>query len=691
MRKIKLGLGLKLSCVMFLLPINSFAADSNSKDSNAAKSFLSSDFFSLSKKKENAFDTPSATYVLSSEDIRRSGMTSIPESLRLIPGMQVSRIDGNKWAISVRGFDRQYANKLLVMIDGRIIYNSVFSGVFWDSQDYVMEDIDRIEVVRGPGGTIWGANAMNGIINIITKSASQTQGTYLSQTFGTSDRSITEARYGGKTESLDSYRVYAKHALRSGSVDPATKGKNDDGITQDRAGFRYDITSIKDSSISIHGDINHDNAQNYFSSFPPSNIAYRNDKLNSGGNLSANWNKTLSKQSSFTLQTYYDYSKFETPVMQIYEKTLDVDFQHFYSFSKENQFSWGLGYKDTSNSVQENLVNSQATAAYYPLQYLPSSRNVTVYSAFLQDKIGIIADKLYLTIGSKFMNNSLTGFEYQPSARLTYYPARNQTLWTSVSRAVRTPTYGERALQLNANGTIIAQQGTNTYSSEDVISYEMGYRIKPTEKTMVDLATFYNQYSNLRTFDGSGAKIIPGYAPTGTPTAGNNGSGTTYGFELNGKWQVLDIWRLEASYDMLHMDLAVNGASTDNQQPLNTDPLQRSTGFSPRNQFRIRSLLNLTPKLEFDNMLFYTSALNTAGNNAAINATTGNTTYGTGIKPYTRWDTRLGYLVNRNLDVSFGVQNILNHYHQEFKSGLFSSANGAELARTYYVKAVLRF
>ncbi len=312
----------------------------------------------------------------------------------------------------------------------------------------------------------------------------------------------------------------------------------------------------------------------------------------------------------------------------------------------------------------------------------------------MQDKFGLIADSLYLTVGSKFEANDLTGFEYQPNARLTYYPSRNQTIWAAVSRAIRTPTRGEDNLKIRATPTIIAQQGSNTYRAEDVLAYELGYRVKPTEKTTLDISSFYNKYSRLRTFDavnGSGNLVT---TPNGgTPTANNNGYGETYGFEIDAKWQVLDIWRLEASYDMLKTSLHLNSVSNENNNTLlNSDPLERSEGYSPRSQFRIRSLLNLTPKLEFDNLVFYTNSLTTAGPSAAVfNAAAGSANYSTGVKPYTRWDTRLGYLINRNLDVSFGIQNILSSGHQEFKSGLFTAPSGADISRTYYMKAVLQF
>ena len=561
-------------------------------------------------------------------------------------------------------------------MDGLVIYTPVFSGSFWDVHDYVMEDIDRIEVVRGPGASIWGANAMNGVINIITKSASQTQGTYLSQTVGNGDHSITEARYGGKLSSnLDSYRFYAKHAVRGGSLSPTDGTRNNDGITQDHAGFRYDLSSMGDSSLAMRGDFFDGVAKNYFSNL--SNAEGGNKKSN-GGNVNINWNKALSKKSSLTLQTYFDYNKFDTPILTIHEKTFDLDLQHFYNSSDENQFIWGLGYKNTQDSIAVNPVN-KSNDPYYPIRYNPNTRNIEIYSAFIQDKIGLVPNKLYLTLGSKFEINDLTGFEYQPNARLSYYPSRDQTLWAAVSRAVRTPTRGEDNIEIKAGPNIIANQGSNIYKAEDVIAYEVGYRIKPSKQSSIDVATFYNNYNNLRTFENI----------NGSPTASNKGYGETYGFEINGKWQVFDAWRLEASYDLLKVKLHLNKDSNESLTAFNADPLERSEGYSPKNQFRIRSLLNLTTKIEFDNMLFYVDSLSKSGSAYHTDPATGVTSYGTGIKPYTRWDTRIGYLVSHNLDISLGVQNILKSQHQEFQKGLFS--NTTQVGRTYYIKAVLQF
>ncbi len=635
---------------------------SEAKDSSDSDATFSPEIFSLSKKKESAFDAASATYVLSSEEIRRSGATSIPEALRLVPGVQVARMDGNRWAITIRGFDRQFSNKLLVMIDGRTVYTPLFSGVFWDIHDYVIEDIEKIEVVRGPGGTIWGANAVNGVINIITKSAAQTQGAYVSQIVGNQDRSITEARYGGTTASNDNYRIYAKKTVKGGLDRYSTQTENRDGIKQDRAGFRYDISSIASNAFSFHGDVFDSVARNYFNTLSNPN---QNDKDSHGANMTAMWDKRFSKKSNITLQTYYDYDQFHIPVLGRSARTLDVDFQHFYNFSKDNQFIWGLGYRQITDKIKVSDVNG-----VIPINYEPKKRNDELYSAFIQDKIGLISDKLYLTLGSKFLINDFTGFEYQPNAKLAYYPSRNQTAWISVSRAIRTPTRGEDNIELKSGSTTV-NRGNSNYESEELLAYEAGYRVKPTHKTLIDFSTFYNDYSKLRTLDkGVG----------NTPTTGNLGYGESYGFEINGKWQVTNDLRLESSYDYLKVNLHISKNSTDDTSLLGpTDGLQVAEGISPQNQFKLKSFYNITPKFEFDNILYYVDNLPTAG--ARYNAT--------GLPSYFRFDTRFGYLPTRNLDLSIGIQNLLDQRHREFKAALYN--NQTEVGRAFYAKLVWQY
>ncbi|MES2961052.1 MAG: TonB-dependent receptor [Pseudomonadota bacterium] len=646
-------------------------AEANQKNQDLS---FNPEVFSISKKRESAFDSPSAIYILSGEDIRRSGITSIPEALRLAPGVQVARLNGNSWAIGIRGFDRQFSNKVLVMIDGRVIYTYLFSGVAWDTQDYVMEDIDRIEIARGPG-TVWGANAVDGVINIITKSAAQTQGTYISQIVGSQDKSITEARYGGKTASNDDYRLYVKKAIRDGVDRSDNHGSNHDGTRQDRAGFRYDMSSIKNNSLSFHGDIYSGVAENYFATFTNPG---GNNKDSRGGNLMMSWDRKLSQKSNFTLNSYFDYEQFSTSFLQRSSRTFDIDFQHFYTMNDTNQLSWGLGYRQITDDSEEARAATFGVTPIIPINYSPDRRNDELYSAFLQDKITLVPDKLNLILGSKFLINDFTGFEYMPSARLAYYPTRNQTIWASISRAVRTPTRSEdgATVRNDASPYGIIAQGSNTYESEELMAYEAGYKVKPTRSTMIDISAFYNDYSKLKTSEAIG-NANPLLA---TPTAANLGFGESYGAEITGKWQANDDWRLEANYDFTKMDLHISDNSTDAVTRIATAAaLQVNEGTVPQSQFKLKSFYNIGSNYEFDNILYYVSGLPSAGANVQQK----------GIPSYFRFDTRFGYLPTRNLDLSIGVQNVLNQVHKEFSKALYNRST--EFGRTFYFKLVWQY
>jgi len=645
--------------VILLFNINFLYAQDSEDKLNLA---FNPQVFSISKKKESSFDSASAIYVLSSEDIRRSGATSIPEALRLVPGVQVARLNNNSYAITVRGFERQFSNKLLVMIDGRTIYNTLFSGVFWDEQDYVLEDIDRIEVVRGPGGTIWGANAVNGVINIITKNSAQTKGFYASQIVGNKDRSITELRYGAENKSKDNYRLYAKTSYRKGLDLYGSKLDNKDDNFHHRTGFRYDVTSIKNQTISLKGDIYKSLAKNYFTSFSNSN---ENNKLSDGANLIFGWDSKISKKSKTTFNSYIDYHLVNISSVKRIAKTLDIDFQHFYSLSSKNQITWGLGYRQMKDNIQLN------PNTLTPLSYSSRWRNDQLFTAFLQEKL-TINDFIFL-IGSKFEKNDFTGFEFQPNAKLIYYPSRNQTLWTSISRAVRTPNRGDDDVKITtANGKTTLYTGSDTFQAENMIAYEAGYRIKPTYKSMIDISTFFNEYTRLRTWEGPS---------NSSAVAANMGKGNSHGFEVSGKWQATDKLLLELSYDYLKLKTSLRHSSTDSSSIVSSvDSLKISEGQSPKNQLRFRAFYNITSNLEFDNMLYFVDSLPTGAGNAVNQK---------GLPSYLRIDTRIGYQPTKAWDLSFGIQNILDNRHREFKPSM--NNRQIELGRMFYAKIVWQY
>ncbi len=654
------------------------AAEADNASTGKSLSSLSShSSFSLAKRKENPFDNPSAVYTLTSEDIRRAGATSIPEALRLVPGLDVAQIDGNKWAISSRGFNRQFSSKLLVMIDGMNIYTSSFSGILWSMHDYPLEDIERIEVIKGPGGTIWGLNAVDGLINIVTKSAIRTQGAYVSQIVGTQAKSITEARYGGKTSRNDSYRVYGKVGYREGADNYNTKKDAHNGDDQGRAGFRYDITSVKGNSISLFGEYYKGNSESYF---PVLNDNNRNDANYIGLKSGLNWNKKFSKGSETVFSAYYNRVSADVSMLRFVNYAIDVDLQHFYDFSRDNQLTWGVGYREVTDRFGWAPVNNNVM-----ISFIEPELTYRIYSALIQDKFAIIPFKLYFTVGSKFSYNDFSGFEYQPSARVAYYPANNQTVWAAVSRGVRIPNRSDNGIIVRfPNLAVISFEGSEKFESEELMSYEAGYRIKPTKKTSVDLSTFYNQYSKLRTFEQGASQRVCGsnvaQCFSTIPTAANLANAETYGFELVTKWQATPDLSLEADYEFIKIDVHLSDNSTDTKTLLSPyDRAESAEGLTPKSQFKFKVLYDVTPNVEFDNIVYYVD-----------NLPDGGSTYGaTGLPSYFRFDTRVGYLPTKNLDLSVGVQNLFDQRHSEYKAGLY--ANRAELGRNLFFKLAWQY
>lgn len=607
---------------------------------------VNANFFSLNKKQENSFDSPSAIYQLSSEEIRRSGAISIPEALRLIPGVDVARINGHSYAITVRGFNRQFSNKLLVMIDGRIIYSTLFSGVFWDKHDYVLEDIEKIEVIRGSGGALWGSNAVNGVINIITKNTQDTKGFYLSQNVGNYHKSITEIRYGDKIKKDQNYRFYFKNSNKNGLDRVRDNLSNQDFIKQNQFGFRYDNDSFLDKSnkLSISGNFSKTNTGNYFTI---NNIG--NNTNDDSGNVVANITHNISDKSYILVNSYIDYNNYR--ILKISDKMLNFDLQHVYNFNNQNELIWGLGYRQITDNVNNLDVK---------LKYFPSYRNNKIFSGFIQNKF-VFNDKFNITLGVKTEKNTFVkDFQYQPSIKFSYYPSKNQTIWSSWSKSVRTPTRGE----FDLNAVDFNLQGNKNFKVEKLYSYEFGQRIKFDNNLNFDNSVFFNQYQNLRTNENNGSNIF----------FQNKGKGNVFGFESVLKYKYNNKLRTELSYDYLKMKLKYNQNSTELDTAFGrNDSLFVSEGSSPRQQIKLKSFYNITNTIEVDNFLFFVDELpNINGANKK------------GIPAYLRYDARIGYLPSANLDLSFGLQNILNTKHKEFRSSLYNS--NTYIGRSYFMK-----
>ena len=596
---------------------------------------LSVEVTSVSRGPEKLGEAASAVQVISQEDIRRSGATSLPEALRLAPNLQVAQVNSSQWAISARGFNNVLADKLLVMIDGRTVYTPLYAGVFWDAQDVALEDIERIEVISGPGGALWGANAVNGVINITTQNASKTQGLFVEGGGGDELRSFGSLRYGAELTPDLHYRVYAKATDRDDTV--LLNGDDaHDGWHSRQGGFRLDWDQ-PGNSLTVQSD--------FYSADPNPDGAV--PVTASGGNLTSRWRHVLSKDADVQLQFYYDRTRrdFRNGFLETLG-TYDLDWQHRFTLDAHQAIVWGLGLRRMDDQV-DNL----------PLfAFLPGHKVLHLYSAFVQDEIRMFDDRWRLTLGSKFEYNDYTGMEYQPSVRLAWTPTAQQTLWTAASRAVRTPARIDRDFFLNLTPTIPLIAGDD-FQSETVLAYELGWRWQPQAGMSVSLSTFFNDYDDLRSAE-------PGPPPLGIPLTFENGvRGQSYGVEWAATYALTEDWKLRGGYTFLKKHLTIKPGSHDLNQAT-------SESDDPENQVVLQSMLTLAHRLQVDAVLRYVDALPNPR-----------------VASYMGLDLRLAWTLLGHLELAVVGQNLLDARHPEFVP---SSPSPREIERSFYGKVTWR-
>jgi len=611
----------------------------------------------VSKEPETLRRTPAAIYVLTSEDIERSGATSLPEVLRLVPGMQVARMDSDHWAVGVRGFANQFSQSLLVLIDGRSVYTPLFAGVYWSAQDTLLADIERIEVIRGPGGTIWGANAVNGVINIITKRAKDTTGVVASLGSGNLDHAIAGLRYGGGGPGSLDYRVYAKGFDRGAEFH--SDGRQFDSWRMGQGGFRADWDRNRDS-VTVQGDIykGRDGQSVSLGSFSPPSQAISYDPVDiSGGNLIARWHRNVSNGDDLQLQAYYDRTYLLGPQIGESRHTFDVDFIHHLARVPRQQIIWGAGARVSPSEILQTIPT---------LDIVPHDRTSSVYSAFVHDEMTVVAQHLWLTIGSKFEHNNYTGVEIQPNARILWMPTSTQSVWGGVTRAVRTPSRLEEDFLLTGflaarPPTFVRIAGNPNFESERLIGYEAGYRKALIPQFYIDLSVFHNDHDNLVSF-GQLSTVIEATPPPAHvllvfPYA-NGVMGTSNGFEISPEWQPTRVWQVKGSYSYLHLDLKNKPGNTD------TNAVVSYEGSSPRHQAFIRSAFTLRGNWQFDQTLRYVSALPAQK-----------------VSAYATLDLRIGLPLGRQLTMAVAGQNLTTDHHNEFGH---APPPAVGLARTIY-------
>jgi iron complex outermembrane recepter protein len=615
----------------------------------SVEDLLNVEVTSVAKKAQSLNDAAAAIFVISNEDIKRTGVTNIPDALRLAPGLDIARISANQWAVSSRGFNGRFANKLLVLVDGRNAYARSFSGVYWEDQDVMLEDIDRIEVIRGPGAALWGANAVNGVINIITKNSAETQGGLLTGGGGNQERGFGSLRYGVKLGEETSARAYVKgfdrnqNTLQSG-------GEAGDDWSKVQGGFRLDSQLNTQDALTVQGDV-YQATVNQFAYFPQVSAPYlstgntSNERV--GGNLLGRFQHTFSPTADYSLQFFYDAYKHEETMFTDRRHTLDLQFQHRFGLLDWHEIIWGAAY----NYGNDQITGNQAPNGSAPgMNFIPDRINDQLASAFIQDEMTLIDNKLWLTIGARFEHNDYSGFEGQPSAKVMWAPHNQHRLWAGVSRAVRTPSRAERygsvvtrvippqALPFPIQ--VVAQGNTN-YKSEEVISYEAGYRTTFSKAVSLDITGFYNDYRDLRSVD-QGTPSFNGTSVTQPLDFTNNLGGETYGVEIATIWQMLDWWRWDVNYSWLHTQLN------------DSDP---KTGISPQQRVSLRGALSPWQAVDLDFWFRYvdTNLSQTAFGPTAINA-------------YVTLDLRAAWRPVKDVELSVVGQNLLQQSHLEYVS-----------------------
>ncbi len=625
---------------------------------------------SVSKKEQKLSRVASAIFVITQEEIHRSGATNIPDLLRMVPGLDVAQINANTWAISARGFNHQFSDKLLVLMDGRAIYTPLFGGVYWDTQDVPLEDIDRIEVIRGPGATVWGANAVNGVINIITKKAGDTPGVLVTGGGGTQEQAFGTAQYGGKIKEGTSYRIFTKYLDHRHFPDLTGKDASD-GWHLAHGGFRVDGSFSKKDSLTVQGDIYTGSEgatiAHIASIFPPDNVTVQRLAHLSGGNVLSRWNHVFSSRSATTLQFYFDRYVRSGPESHEVRNTFDLDFQHHTAWGARQDLIWGVGYRRSADQTVGTIDQA----------FVPSDRTIQLFNAFLQDEITLKPNRLFLTVGTKIERNDFTSFEIEPNVRLAWAPSDRQTFWVAVSKAARTPPRTDMNGDFNiavfaGPGGVpaeLAVLGNPHQQSEHLVATEAGYRAQVSARTSIDLSMFFNNYQNLTTVEPAAPfvetdpvshLVIPNVFD-------NKMHGATDGIEIAASWRVSDRWRLSSGYALLQMHLHTDSTSQD------TTSVGDTQGSNPRHQAQLRSHVDLSRGFAWDASVYFVDRLPAQH-----------------LPSYTRFDTQLSWQLSERLQLSLVGQNLLRDHRLE-SNATGTSVNSSQVKRSAYAKLTWQF
>jgi iron complex outermembrane receptor protein len=616
---------------------------------------------SVSKKEQKVADTAAAVFVITQEDIRRSGATSIPEVLRIVPGLDVARINGNVWAITSRGFNGQFANRLLVMIDGRTVYTPLFSGVYWDVQDTLLEDVDRIEVIRGPGGTLWGANAVSGIINIITKDAIETQGTLLSAAGGAREGSSGAGRFGGAIGHSGYYRAYGKSFDRPASV--GGTNPTHDAWTHGQGGFRADWTSKQGSTFTAQGDLYRGTSAGLSALVDPANPFGDRAAMThvAGQSLQLRWAATQSSRSDTTLQAFYDSTRRSDSNIVLGARTFDVDFQQHLKLSNRQDAVWGAGYR---------MLTDHARGP--GLELMRQSQVANTFSAFIQDEIDV-TPRARVTAGTKFLYDGVSHLQLQPTLRLLLKVGSRGTIWAAATSAVKTPSetqlYGLMNVGAFPDGAggagLVVLRGNPNLQPERTRSYELGYRLQATADIALDATAFHTDMPNIAAIEAGALFIDPSGRPILPATIRNNSSGQANGAELFLTDAVTPAWNLALGYSFLDVSIR------------DEEGLAHSAEIgalaTPRYQAQLRSHLRLPRQFDLDSAAYYVGPI------------------GGEVRSYVRFDAQLSWHPSRRWELTVSGQNLLQSRHTEFVGTSYESQLSTPVRRTVNGKVTWRF
>jgi iron complex outermembrane recepter protein len=619
---------------------------------------------SVSRTRESLMGAAAAVAIVTDEDIRRSGAETVPEALRSVPGIFVARDTASSWSVSSRGFSGVNSQDLLVLSDTRSIYTPLFSGVFWDVQDYLMEDIDRIEVIRGPGGALWGSNAVNGVININTKSAQDTQGGFLEAATGTQERVTTAARYGGQLADQAYFRVFGKFTDQDAELYPP--GTSADNWRLGHIGFRSDWQATPQDGLTIQGDAYEGN----IGLVSPSVLVVGRPQPQGalrvgvdGGNLLGRWQHTVDATSDVQLRFYYDYTHRNDPSYVDDLDTIDLDAQHRFALAYHQEITWGLSYR--------LMDDRNGGKGVWNLN--PADSRDSIYSSFVQDQFSPGHD-VRITLGTKLEHNDFSGFEVQPSIRAAWDQTSTRTLWAAISRAVRVPTRLERDVDIDVSDptapVVAVLFGNRAFHAEQLVAFELGYRWQVASNLSLDLASFHNHYTGLASLEFGTPFIDPNTGQTIIPVRNQNLiDGRADGFETLVTYSPQSYWRLSLTWSYIDMSLVDRGMD------LNRDRFAEDS--TPKNQVGLRSYLDLPHDLQLDLQFRALSQLSRIPQAATPES----------IPGYEELDVRLAWRPGRHTQLSLDGQNLLHDHHLEIGSVDQRSA----IRRSVYGKVTWEF